>query len=335
MRNVTIKQLRLLAAAARGGSFAAAAEACHVTPPAVTMQMHQLEADAGLPLFERHGRGFALTGAGREVLTAAERIDAVLADCTAGLAALKSLETGRVAVGVVSTAKYFAPQMLAAFARAHPGIDIELVIGNREETIVAFKSGRLDVAVMGRPPEDVEVESVPIGDHPQVIIAPPDHRLARRRSISPQEIADETILMREIGSGTRTVAARFLAKHGVKPRIGMEIGSNETIKQAVIAGLGIAFISAHTIAAEIADGRLVVLDVIGLPEIRQWFVVRPAAKRLMPAAGALRDFLVAEGRKFLPDATGLRIRRSTMKRRRPTRGSTRERQTKRNPRPRN
>lgn len=300
MRDITIKQLRLLIAAARGKSFAAAAEACHLTPPAVTMQMRQLETAAGLPLFDRHGRSFGLTAAGKELLASAERIDAVLADCAAGLAALESLASGRVTVGVVSTAKYFAPQMLAAFARVHPGIEIELVIGNREDTIAAFHSGRLDVAVMGRPPEDVEVESALIGNHPQVIIAPPDHPLAKRQAIPPREIADEKLLMREAGSGTRALAERFLAAHGIKPRIGMEISSNETIKQAVMAGLGIAFISAHTIAAEVEHGRLVVLDVVGLPEIRQWFVVRPAAKRLMPAARALRDFLVAEGRRFLP-----------------------------------
>jgi DNA-binding transcriptional LysR family regulator len=304
MRNITVKQLRLLTAAARGGSFAAAAEACHVTPPAVTMQMRQLEDDVGLPLFERDGRGLRLTAAGKEILAAAERIDAILADCAAGLAGLKSLAGGRVAVGVVSTAKYFAPQMLAAFARTHPGIDIELVIGNREDTITAFQSGRLDVAVMGRPPEGVEVESALIGDHPQVIIAPPEHPLAKRRAIPPRDIAGETLLMREMGSGTRLLAERFLEQHSIKPRIGMEIGSNETIKQAVIAGLGIAFISGHTIASEIQDGRLAVLDVAGLPEVRHWFVVRPAAKRLMPAAGALRDFLVAEGERFLPKLDG-------------------------------
>jgi len=153
MRNVTIKQLRLLRAAAHGGSLAAAAEECHVTPSAVTMQMHQLEAVVGLPLIERHGRRLTLTAAGREVFAAAERIEAVLADCTAGLAALKTLASGRVTVGVVSTAKYFAPQMLATFARAHPDVDMELIIGNREDTIAAFQSGRFDVAIMGRPPE--------------------------------------------------------------------------------------------------------------------------------------------------------------------------------------
>lgn len=316
MQRVTIKQLRLLSAAARGGSFSAAALECHLTPPAVTMQLHQLEDEVGLPLFERRGRGFALTAAGREVLAAAERIDAVLADCAAGLAALNALARGHVTIGVVSTAKYFAPQMLAAFARAHPAIDIELVIGNREDTIAALTGARLDVAIMGRPPADVEVQSTVIGDHPQVVIAPPDHRLAKRRSVSPQEIAQETILMRETGSGTRLLAERFIAKHEIKPRIGMEIGSNETIKQAVMAGLGIAFISAHTIAVEIADGRLAVLKVIGFPEIRQWFVVRLAAKRLMPAAAAFRDFAASEGRHYLPRlADGRQVRKPQLPRR--------------------
>lgn len=300
MKHLTLKQLRLLAAAARGGSFAAAAEACHVTPPAVTMQMRQLEGDVGLPLFERNGRDLALTEAGREMLAAADRVESVLADCAAGVAALKAVKSGRVVVGVVSTAKYFAPQMLAAFARTHPGIDLELIVGNREETVTEFRNGRYDVAVMGRPPEGVEVESSPIGDHPHLIIAAPDHRLARRRHIDPGELARETLLVREEGSGTRMMCERFLSRAKVKPHIGMEIGSNETIKQAVMAGLGIAFISAHTIAAEIDDRRLVVLDIVGLPEMRQWFVVRLAARRLMPAARALRDFLVADGHSFLP-----------------------------------
>lgn len=300
MRNTTLKQLRLLIAAARGGSFVAAAEACHLTPPAVTMQMRQLETEAGIALFEKHGRGLTLTEAGREVLAAAERIEAVLADLGAGLAAIKSLKAGRVTVGAVSTAKYFVPRMLAAFAKVHPDIEIELIIGNRSETLAAFADDRFDIAVMGRPPESVEVESTPIGDNPHVMIAPPDHRLAGRKRIAASELAQETMLMREAGSGTRMLAERFFDAADIAPRVGMEIGSNETIKQAVMAGLGIAFISAHTIEAEIADRRLVVLDIAGLPEVRTWYVVRPSAKRLMPAAGALRAFLASEGSRLLP-----------------------------------
>jgi DNA-binding transcriptional LysR family regulator len=300
MRNITLKQLRLFLAAARGGSFAAAAEACHVTPPAVTLQMRHLEESAGLPLFERTGRELNLTDAGREICATAERIETLLADCAEALAGLHRLGRGRVTVGAVSTAKYFVPRLLAAFTRKHPDIEMELIIGNREETIAAFMAGRLEVAIMGRPPEGVELESALIGDHPQVLIAPPDHPLAGRRQIAPGELAGETLLMREPGSGTRMVAERFLAAAGIAPRVGMEISSNETIKQAVMAGLGIAFISAHTIAAEIEDRRLIVMEVAGLPEVRHWFVVRPTTKRLMPAARALRDFLATEGRQYLP-----------------------------------
>jgi LysR family transcriptional regulator for metE and metH len=152
------------------------------------------------------------------------------------------------------------------------------------------------------------VESALIGDNPHVIIAPPDHPLAQQRRIPASALAGETMLTRETGSGTRTLAEQFFEVASVSPRIGMEIGSNETIKQAVIAGLGIAFISADTIEAEIEDGRLAVLDVIGLPIVRQWYVVRPAAKRLMPAARALRDFLTKEGRGLLPALKPARAR---------------------------
>jgi DNA-binding transcriptional LysR family regulator len=300
MRNITLKHLRLVESAARLGSFTAAAEANHVTPPAVTMQMRQLEDEVGLPLFDRDGRGLTPTAAGQEVLLAARKVEAVLTECLEALVALKSLDGGRVTVGVVSTAKYFAPRMLAAFAKKHPKIELQLVVGNRREVVAQFEAGLFDVCVMGRPPETCEIESDRIGPHPHVIVAPPDHPLAKKRHLGPAVLAGETFLVREIGSGTRTLMEGFFAHAGVQPVIGMEIGSNETIKQAVMAGLGLAFISGHTIAAELADGRLVVLDVSGLPLERTWYVVRLAARRLMPAARALRDFLVADGGTFLP-----------------------------------
>ncbi|RAI45528.1 LysR family transcriptional regulator [Rhodoplanes roseus] len=299
MRNVTLKHLRLLESAARLGSFTAAAEANNITPPAVTMQMRQLEQEIGLPLFDRDGRGLTPTAAGREVLLAARRIEAALAECRDALLALEGLETGRVTVGVVSTAKYFAPRMLAAFARRHPRIELQLVVGNRRDIVAQFEGGQFDVCVMGRPPEG-EVESDLIGPHPHVIVAPPDHPLAGTARLQPGALAAETFLVREVGSGTRTLMEAFFAKAKLQPTIGMEIGSNETIKQAVMAGLGLAFISAHTIAAELADGRLVVLDIAGTPLLRNWYVVRPKARRLMPAAKALQAFVVAEGASFLP-----------------------------------
>ena len=306
MRNVTLKQLRTFATVARSPTMVAAAQALNVTPPAVTIQMQLLEESIGLPLLERTQRGHQVTAAGREVLTAAARIDQILAECAIGLEALRGLGTGSVTVGVVSTAKYFAPKALAAFAKAHPGVEVRLVIGNRGEIVEALEQYRVDVAIMGRPPETLELDRDVIGANPHIIIAAPGHPLAGRRAVPIAALAEETFLVREQGSGTRTLMERRLAEANVTPKIGMEIGSNETIKQAVMAGLGIAFISAHTVAVEIADGRLAPLDVEGLPITRQWFVVKRSDRRLLPAAAALHAFIATDGVRFLPQVpTGL------------------------------
>lgn len=300
MRNVTLKHLRLVSSAARLGSFAAAADDNNVTPPAVTMQIRQLEDDLGLPLFDRTTRGLEPTEAGRELLLAAQRIDGVMQETGEALLALRALDAGRVTVGAVSTAKYFVPRMLKAFSRKHPKVELKLVVGNRRDIMERFETGVCDLCVMGRPPENAEVESHLLGPHPYVVVAPPDHPLAGRADLTPSELAAESFLVRELGSGTRLVMETFFSRAGAAPVIGMEIGSNETIKQAVIAGLGLTFISAHTVAAEIHDGRLVTLNVEGLPIVRNWFVVRLAAKRLMPATRSFRDFLIADGSAFLP-----------------------------------
>ncbi|MBL8585770.1 MAG: LysR substrate-binding domain-containing protein [Xanthobacteraceae bacterium] len=301
MRNITLKHLRFAASAARLGSFAAAAEANNVTPPAVTMQIRQFEEDIGLPLFDRTPRGLEPTPAGQEVLLAAQRIENALEECREALLAFQSLDAGRVTVGVVSTAKYFAPRMLAAFSRLHPKIEVKLVVGNRQHIMDRFEAGVCDLCVMGRPPQTAEYESHLLGPHPYFFVAPPDHPLASRAHLPPSALAKEIFLVRELGSGTRHLMEVFFSKAGIAPVIGMEIGSNETIKQAVMAGLGLTFISAHTCAAEIHERRLVALDVVGLPMVRNWLVVRLAAKRLMPATRSLRDFLIAEGSSFLPN----------------------------------
>jgi LysR family transcriptional regulator, low CO2-responsive transcriptional regulator len=300
MRHVTLRQLRTFTTALRAGSFAAAAETLHITPPAVTVQMRDLEKIAGMPIVERTPKGMRATDAGREVLTAAARIEEALAECDDALASLRGLDSGRVAVGVVSTAKYFAPQVLGAFARAHPAVEIRLEVGNRAAILAALEANTLDLALTGWPPGKLAVQRAAIGDHPHIIIARPDHAHAGRQGVSATTLAHETFLVREPGSGTRLLMERLFAEARVTPRIGMEMGSNETIKQAVIAGLGIAFISAHTVAVELADGRLVALDVVGLPVMRTWFIVNLAKKRLLPSAQALRQFMIDEGQSFLP-----------------------------------
>jgi LysR family transcriptional regulator for metE and metH len=258
-----------------------------------------------VPLFDRTRQGLRPTDAGHCVLGIQARIEAALSECSESLRLMKGLGSGKVAVGVVSTAKYFAPRMLAAFAEAHPQIEVRLVVGNREDTIAALAKLELDIAVMGRPPESVEVEQQIIGDHPHVVIAAPHHRFASRRRIALKALGDEKFLSREAGSGTRILMERIFAKAEIVPRVGMELGSNETIKQAVMAGLGIAFISAHTVAAEVESRRLCVLSVEGLPIIRQWYAVRNREKHLLPAGAAMWDFLVSRGSGFLPDVSAL------------------------------
>ncbi len=297
---ITLKQLRALDAAIREGTISGAAQSLSVTPPAVTMQMRLLEETVGLPLVERTNAGLRPTDAGQVVLDAVHRCEAALEACGDALDALKGTGGGRVIVGVVSTAKYFAPRALAAFARAHPGVDVRLSVGNRGETVAALQDYELDFAVMGRPPDGFEVDRAVIGDHPHVIIAPPDHPMAARKSIAIADLAGETFLLREEGSGTRLLMRRLFAEVGLDPTIGMEIGSNETIKQAVMAGLGVALISAHTIAPELSDGRLAMLKVDGLPVMRQWFVVKRRSKELLPASQALWDFMAVSGAEFLP-----------------------------------
>lgn len=205
-------------------------------------------------------------------------------------------------IGAVSTAKYFTPFAIAAFSKLHPKIDISLSIGNRQEIRQALRGYGLDFAIMGRPPPDIEVDTHLIGDHPHVVIAPKGHRLASVSGLTAVDLAHEIFITREQGSSTRVLMERLFETTKLQPAIGMEMSSNETIKQAVIAGLGIAFISAHTVAVEFEDGRLITLDVAGLPIVRQWFVVRRKDKVLLPPAHGMLNFLVANGEQFLPRA---------------------------------
>lgn len=299
MRNLTLRQLRILTAVTQTGSMAGAARQLNVTPPAITVQMQQLEQTACLPLIERLGEGTTPTHAGEIFLRTAHRIEALLAECDQEIARLKGIKGGHVSIGVVSTAKYFAPKALSAFKQRHPGVGLKLSVNNRQDTIAALQELSLDLAIMGRPPENIDLESVVLGDHPHVVIASASHPLAGQEIEIPG-LAKETFFIRERGSGTRMLMESFFQEANFVPTVGMEIGSNETIKQAVIAGLGIAFISAHTVAVELADGRLTVLLVAGLPSVRKWFAVRLREKAVMPAGEAMWQFLASEGHGYLP-----------------------------------
>lgn len=299
-RDLTIRQLRALEAVQATGSITSAANRLALTQPAVTLQLRNLQALAGLPLIQRTGSGMALTDVGRTVLALAERVEAALLDCEQTLDMIAGRTGGRVSIGAVSTAKYFVPFMIAAFSQAYPKIEVTLKIGNRQEIHDALRGYDLDIAIMGLPPADVDVEKRPLGEHPHVIVAAAAHPLSKRRKCLPGELADQTFVSRERGSGTRMLMERFFEKHGLTPRIGLEADSNETIKQSVIAGLGIAFISQHTVSHELDDGRLVSIKLDGLPVMRHWHAIRRSDKVLLPAAQAMLEFLGSEGFNHLP-----------------------------------
>jgi DNA-binding transcriptional LysR family regulator len=301
MRNLNFKQLRAVQAIMKHGTIAAAANALGLTPPAVTIQLKLLEEDANIILFDRTNEGLRPTVAGLAFLDAAQMIEERLRLLADEIDAIKGLRVGSLTLGVVSTAKYFAPRMMATFRKEHPDIAIKLAIGNRAEIIDSLKSHAVDLALMGRPPKDIPLRSSVFGDHPLVMIAAPDHPLAKCRDITKERIAQEHFLIREPGSGTRISLEIFLSElPGRLDDLGTEMSSNETIKQAVMAGLGIAFISAHTIAMELEVGKLVMLDVIGMPIRRQWFSVVRTDRTLSPAMRAFQDFLSRKGAQCLP-----------------------------------
>jgi len=299
-RDLTIRQLRALSAVHAAGTITSAASRLNLTQPAVTLQLRNLQSLAGLPLIQRTGDGMALTDAGNHVLALVERIELALFDCEQSLDMISGRTGGRVSIGAVSTAKYFVPFAIAAFCQRFPKIEVTLKIGNREDIRNALRGYELDIAVMGQPPPDVEVEMRPLGRHPHVVVAAADHRFARRKSVAVSELASETFITRERGSGTRMLMEQFFQKNGLAPKIGMEMDSNETTKQAVLAGLGIAFISQHTVFHELDERRLFTLKVKGLPVMRQWHAIRRADKILLPPAQAMLDFLGKEGARHLP-----------------------------------
>ena len=297
MRSATVRQLQIFSVAASHLSFARAAEKLHLTHAAISLQIKQLEDVCGTQLFDRIGKKVFLTEAGDILLDHARQILQSLKDADESLMALKGLKGGRVAIAVTSTAEYFAPGLLAEFRKAQADVRVRLLVDNREEVSRMLISNEVDLAIMGRPPADMEAEATTFAPHPFVIVAGADHPLVGRTALTLDDIAQETMIVREAGSGTRLAMEGFFREHSIEPNIDMEMGSNEAIKQAVVAGLGISFISQHTLGLELSAGRLVVLPVEGMPVMRRWFLVRHKSKRLTPALGAFWDFVL----EFAPD----------------------------------
>lgn len=297
--HLTLRQLAVFESVARHLSYTKAAEEMYLSQPAVSMQIRQLEDAVGLPLFERLGKKIHLTEAGRELYHYAQLIGRQLKEAEEVLSALKGLNKGRLAVSVASTANYFATRLLAAFKQQYEGVAVSLDVTNRRTLLRQLEHNEVDLVIMGRPPEDADLAAEPFMDNPLVVIARAGHPLADQRAIPMSRLADELFVVRERGSGTRIAMEKSFAEQGRSLRSGMEMSSNEAIKQAVEAGLGLGIVSLHTLELELATGRIVLLDVEGFPILRQWHVVHRREKRLSPVAQAFKDFVFAEAPRFV------------------------------------
>jgi len=293
--HTTFQQLRLFEAVARHGSVTRAAREVHLSQPAVSIQVKRLEEQVGMPLFDSVGRtlvptpaGEELLAAGRDILDRLEALDTALDDLRGDMA-------GPLRVAAVTTAKYFMPHLMGTFLRRYPKVRPVLSVINRASLLDRLAGNRDDLFITGRVPSGLPVKAVPFLDNVIVPIAAPDHPLVGRTGIPLSELAQHRILKRELGSGTRSAVERAFEEAGLSVAPFMELGSDEAIKQAVQAGLGIAFLSAYCLGPELQTGRLVVLDVAGFPLTRQWFAVQRANRPLSRAAEAFLAFIEEEG----------------------------------------
>ncbi len=290
--NVTFRQLAVFEAVANCLSYTQAAQKLHLSQPAVSMQIKLLEGNIALPLFEKLGRKIYLTEAGREMHHYCRSIAGQMEELEEVLEHIKGVRRGRLAISVASTANYFATRLLAAFSRKYEGTTFSLDVTNRETLLRQLELNEKDLVIMGKPPEDRDLEATVFMDNPLVVIAAPDHPLAMARDIVLKSLQKETFVVREPGSGTRIAMQRFFTEHDVHLSTGMEMTSNEAIKQAVEAGLGLGIVSIHTLALELETRWLVVLDVREFPILRHWYVVQRRGKRLSPVAQAFKDFVI-------------------------------------------
>ena len=295
----TLRQFHVFEAVASYLSFTQAARALHLSQPAVSMQVKLMEEQVGLPLFEQIGKQIYLTEAGQEIYHYSRAVGQLLDEAEEVIDELKGSHRGRITISVASTANYFVPTLLGIFHERFPEITVSLDVTNRETLLKQLAENEVDLVVMGHPPAGADLEAGAFMENPLVIVAPPDHPLAREKNIPMSRMEDEIFLTREKGSGTRGAIERFFEQHGVHLNTGMEIASNEAIKQSVRAGLGLGLLSRDTLEMELALNKLVILDVEDFPIIRHWYVMHRKGKRLTHVAQAFKEFLLEEANDLI------------------------------------
>ncbi len=291
IRRTTLRQLQVFETIVRLGSFTRAAEELFLTQPTVSMQIKKLADVIGLPLFEHVGRTIEPTEAGNELYKACRGVFEILSNLEMKISDLKGMKRGRLRLGAITTAKYFAPEVLGEFSALYPGIDVALKVTNRQSIIERMRNNEDDLYVMGQAPSnELEVEAFPIAPNPLVVMAPRNHPLVGQKNIPLKRIVEERFILREPGSGIRDATLRAFSALDLRPNIRMELGSNEAIKHAIVGGLGISVLSLHTLTLEGTNGPVAILDVQGFPILRQWYLVFPKGKELSLVADAFKEF---------------------------------------------
>ncbi len=291
--HTTFRQLEIFEAIARLSSFTRASEELYLTQPTVSMQMKKLTDIVGAPLVEQIGKKVSLTEDGRELAQASREIFAILDRYTMSVAQRRGLEKGKLKLMAITTASYFAPRLLGEFSKLHPGIDVSLRVTNKEQVLASMADNLDDLYLLGTPPEEIDVVAKQIMDNPIVVLAAPNHPLAAKHNLTLADLAQERWVMREAGSGTRKAIERLFHEHGLEIRPRLELGSNEAIKQAILADLGISALSCHALTLH-QPGQFAVLDVKGFPILRHWYAVYPAGRQISLVARAFLDFLLTQ-----------------------------------------
>ncbi len=294
IRHATLRQLQLFEAIVRLGSYTKAAEELFLTQPTVSLQMKKLADSVGLTLLEQVGRQTRPTEAGDALYQACRTIFRALGNLESKFADLKGLRAGKLKLGVITTAKYFAPEILGGFCKLYPGVEVSLKVSNRDRAIERILAYDDDLYILGAPPPDeLDVEAYPFAPNPLVVMAARDHPLVGQKRIPFERIAREPFILREPGSGTRDTVVKLFEQHGFQPKVRLELGSNEAIKHAVVGGLGLAIQSLHTLTLEGVNGPVALLDVVGFPIPRQWYIVHPRNKDLSLVAKAFLEFALS------------------------------------------
>jgi DNA-binding transcriptional LysR family regulator len=301
MLHLTLRQLQVFEKVSSHLNYSRAAKELYLSQPAVSMQIKQLEGHIGLPLFEQMGKKIFLTEAGRELHHYSRNIAQQLSEMEVVFNEMKGLNQGKLTLSVVNTANYFTPQLLAKFCQRHPNINAILHVANRDAVLKQLADNSTDLAIMGQTPNDADISAESFLDNPLVVIAATNHPLAKLKHVKFSQLASETFLSREMGSGTRSAMERVFAQHKIQPRISMEMETNEAIKQAVQAGMGLGILSLHSIELELETKRLVMLNVEHFPLLRHWFVAHRSNKRLSNAASAFKEFLLIEAEEIISE----------------------------------